>query len=403
MNDFFIFSSDPQTPKREATVNCVNENANMVVEINGVYYEVIKSSDVIESEGKTGKTFWQGHVVCDGNGSYYTATSYWQETKDGISVVQWSTPYYAEPKNIGKSNETTNETQAYAEFESMVKKERRVRESNRPLPMLAQTFEKRKKYIEYPCAIQPKLDGMRMLTNGVEAWSRKNKLMDPKIIEHIVRDLEGLGDRILDGELALPWFPKVNITMSAAKRYQEDLTPKLKYFVYDIVDPDVDFNTRYRILEDWVMDRRRDNVVLVETKICANEKEVMYWHKYWTDAGFEGSIIRNLGALYEIDKRSNHLQKHKDFVDEEFEIVDIIPAGGGSSAEVGKFVCRANNGQLFESTATGSEDERRDYLINKHKYIGKFAVVKYRELTGPNGVPFHSNVLQIRETKDRGY
>ena len=56
---------------------------------------------------------------------------------------------------------------------------------------------------------------------------------------------------------------------------------------------------------------------------------------------------RQLIAIFTtINKRSNDIQKHKDFIDGEFEIVDVIPAGGGSSEDVGKFVCVTEAGAL---------------------------------------------------------
>lgn len=380
---------------------------NTVV-IEGLMMTIVRSSEVIEADAKVGKKYWQGHVVRSPMGQYATCTSSWQDTKTGTSKVTWSAPYYAEAKNIGKANETTNESQAHAEFESMVMKEKRVRESDKPLPMLAKVFSARKSKIVYPVAVQPKLDGMRMLTDGLTNWTRKNKQIDEndsRILEHILTPDVAyiLGGAILDGEFALPWFPKVSVTMTAVKKFNPELTPQTKYFVYDIVSPDVPFKDRTKTLSQIVEILDNPNIVLVETHICENEEEVMKWHAEFTKRGFEGSIIRDLNAEYAVNRRVDAVLKHKDFVDAEFLIVDIIPAGGGSSAEVGKFICQADNGELFESTATGTEEERRDFLKNKSRYIGKYAKVKYRELSGLNSVPFHSNVLEIRETKNEGY
>lgn len=43
----------------------------------------------------------------------------------------------------------------------------------------------------------------------------------------------------------------------------------------------------------------------------------------------------------------------------------------------------------------GSFEIRQEYLHNKSKYIGKFALVKYGELSGDKQVPFHSNVIEV--------
>lgn len=399
-DQFFDFNTVSNTSSMK--IHFTPTPSNSCVEIDGVWYQIVKSSDIIEAEGRTGKKFWCGHVVIDANYTFYTCTSSWKETKSGTSKVMWSTPYCADPKNLGKVNETTNEMQAYAEFNSMVQKEKDKRESIKPLPMLAHKYEDRKHKIKFPCAVQPKYDGMRMVTDGKSGWSRGNKEIIPDIIKHIL-PVETHG-RILDGELVLPWFPKVNVTMSAAKKYQPGFSDKLIYIVYDILTDDVtfDFYTRNLVLENWIAACGNRNIKFAETYIVTDENELMQREEEFVKRGFEGIMVRNLDGKYEINKRSNDLQKLKRFFDEEFEIVNIIPAGGGSSADVGKFVCRASNGVLFESTATGTEEERKNFLLNKDQFIGKFAKIKYRELT-EYGVPFHSNVLEIRDTLTQGF
>jgi ATP-dependent DNA ligase len=369
------------------------------VNIAGIAYAIMKSSPVIEAEGKTGKKFWQGHVVRSPAQRFWTCTSSWKATKGGTSKVVWSEPYYAEPKNIGRSNETTNYEQAVAEFNSMVQKERDKRESVKPLPMLAATFSKRKDKLQFPCFIQRKYDGMRVLYDGDTAWSRGNKEVIPEVFEHLNFETQGY---IVDGELLFEDNQKVNEVMSAAKKFRKGVSDKLIYVLYDLVEPEKTYEERLQILTALVDVAQNPNVRLAPTYAIANIEDGMKCHKQFTDEGFEGSIWRNMGGKYAINKRVDDLQKHKDFIDEEFEIIDVIPSGGGVASEVGKFVCKAKNGDEFESTATGTFEQRKEYLVNKHKYIGKFAKVKYRELTA-YGVPFHSNVLEVRETRKGGF
>src|SRR5690606_30522950 len=75
-------------------------------------------------------------------------------------------------KNIGKANETTAEEQAVSEAQSKLKKklEEGYYESQEEaeggtlvLPMLAKDFKKEERKVQYPCFVQPKLDGMRAL------------------------------------------------------------------------------------------------------------------------------------------------------------------------------------------------------------------------------------------------
>jgi ATP-dependent DNA ligase len=372
-----------------------------VVVIKDVEYEIVKSSDIIEAEGKTGKKFWQGHVVWNTDtGDFFTTTSSWKETKAGISKINWAVPNFAEPKSIGRANETTNEEQAHLEFESMVTVERRKREVTRPQPMLAQKFTDRGHKITYPAIVQPKLDGMRFLTNGDIGWSRGNKDQISEVTQHILPiDTQG---HVLDGELLLSWRAPVQLVMSAAKKYQPGLSDKLIYVVYDVVVPDMPYSERLKLYCDIVNAAKNPAVRFIENIRVNSEEAFFSRHAAYSNAGYEGSILRSLNGLYTDGKRSDDLLKHKDFTDEEFEIVDIIEAGSGSSAGIGKFVCLAKNGKTFESTAMGNEEYRRNLLENKDEFIGKFAVVKYRELT-PDGKPFHSNVREVRETNKGGY
>lgn len=385
---------------------------NKYIDINGSVYTIEQSSAIIEAPSSNGgKKYWQGHVLSrhmlkmsePSGTAYFTASSAWRSTQDGLSKVVWSEPYYAESTNVGRVNERSNKEQAYFEFDSMVQKQKDKRNAEKPLPMLAHPFNKREKDIKYPCAVQPKFDGMRVLYDGQEAWSRGNKPIIPEVFAHLHFNTKGY---IVDGELILPENVKVNKTMEAAKKFRKGLSDTLLYRVYDIVEPDMKFDDRFKLLKDIVENANANgltNVILAETRVCRDKEEVLKWHEHFTTRGYEGTIIRNLNGLYAVNKRSADLQKHKDFVDAEFLIVDVVPAGGGSSAEVGKFVCVTENGDEFESTATGDENTRREYLTNKQKYIGKYAVVKFREYSGANNVPFHSNVLEIRETKEGGF
>ena len=91
---------------------------------------------------------------------------------------------------LGKKNETTPYEQAVFESKSLINKKLDENYAHSIsqipknsdgmfLPMLAHSFDKHSKKINYPCWIQPKLDGVRMLAkkeNGeILIWSRKAK------------------------------------------------------------------------------------------------------------------------------------------------------------------------------------------------------------------------------------
>jgi ATP-dependent DNA ligase len=376
------------------------------ITINKWLYAIVKSSPILEAEGSKGTKYWQAHVIRGTDGLFYTTSASWYKTSTGkTSKVVWADPYYAEPVNVGKSNATTNEQQAHAEFASMVAKQTRLRSNDRVQAQLAKKLSDRveKGKVTFPMVIQPKYDGKRLLTDGEGAWSRGNKDQIREPIAHIMPIQTG--DLILDGELTLPDITKVNAVMSAAHKYHQGVSDTLVYTVYDIADETAPYQARRLKLEAWYerVGHKNPFIRLADSWVVNSLEEGMAIHARLTEQGYEGTIWRSLDAPYKSGKRSDGLLKHKDFITEEYEILDIVPQGGGTGERRAKFICIDGKGDQFESNATGTEAEQLEYLENAASYRGKWATVKYRELSGAKQVPFHSNVLEVRETKDGGY
>jgi hypothetical protein len=71
--------------------------------------------------------------------------------------------------------------------------------------------------------------------------------------------------------------------------------------------------------------------------------------------------------------------KFKEFLEEEFEIVDVVP--NGRLADMALFVCKTATGAQFSANPTGTEEVRRQYLRDRHELVGKHLTVRYFELT----------------------
>lgn len=386
------------------------------VEIEGTRYYFIESSEVLEATGKQGKKWWQAHLVMDEQGIYYTTTSAYHETSLGnVSTTMWAVPRQARAKNVGRSNETSNEQQARAEYESMVTLEKRLRSGDRIMPMLAATLidklnpkKSKRSKIKYPCVVQPKYDGKRLLSDGVVGWSRGNKDTNPETVAHIFPiDTEGM---ILDGELLLPWepgvdeAPKVSEVMSAVNKFHPGVSDTLIYMVYDIADLTLTYDERLAKLVDWFnrIGHHNPHIHLALGYKIQSEKDGLAMHAALTEWGYEGSIWRNLDGMYADGKRVTDLQKHKDFITEEFRVKRVVPQGEGIAARRAKFECVTEAGVEFESNAVGSEATQMAYLDNADAIPNMWAVVKYRELT-VYGAPFHSNTLELRMTRSGGF
>lgn len=358
------------------------------------------SSPILQSKTRTGAAkFWQGHVVNEGK-MWATQTSYWQVNKAGEkSLVQFSAPYEATSKNVGKANETSAEGQAQLEFDSMVKKQRdkgyaEVGEVStvRPLPMLAQKFKDRKKSIVYPAWVQPKYDGNRMLQRDKECWSRGGKDMVAKVVAHLTFHT---ADNIVDGELILPGNVPLEDTATALKSYKPGDSEQLLYVVYDVVS-DLPFSERFALLARILLVNGPEQVILAPTFAVKNEAEVMAYHKKFVAQGYEGIIIRNEKGGYEVGHRSTSLQKYKDFVDSEFQIVGV-KEGEGREKGCAIFSCVTSEGNEFDARPEGSIESRQESWKNRKELIGKWATIRFQSISRKNKVPIFPVAVGLRE------
>lgn len=373
--------------------------------------KLVKSSKVMVAKNKAGlQKFWQLHIYSDG-ADYYTRTSWHQLTKTGRETKeQFSEPYYAAPTNEGRANERDSKAQAEFEFDAIIKKQRDAgflfegevaEEDARPLPMLAHKFRDHGHKVEYPVYVQPKLDGMRMLSNGKSAWSRGNKDILPKVYEHLKWDDLRM---VLDGELILPGNGPLQDTMSAAKKYRPGISDQLQYWVYDYipshpVDQSVPFEKRLSLLSIVLNSANvPKGYIATPTYLASSEREVSEYHQMFVEQGYEGTIIRDPRGKYEIGKRSYSLLKMKDFQDEEFEIVDVID-GGGSAAGQAIFRVKTKEGNIFESTPQASHEDRKEMFKNRKKLIGLWLTCKFYGKT-KDGIPVFNNGVAIRDWRD---
>lgn len=360
---------------------------------------ITKSSNWLIGENKNGgKKFWRLHILQD-NDNYFTQTEWYQVTSTGKeSKRQLSEPYYAEPTNEGRANARDSKAQAEFEFDAIIKKQRdrgfgydgEVRKMY-PMPMLAHKFRDHIHKLDWPVYVQPKLNGMRMLFDGLDGWSRGNKQVIPDVIKHLAFDTAGY---ILDGELMLPGNQLLQESMKAIKKYRPELSAKLIYHVYDVVDSDLPYDARFQLIQD-ICRNAPENIKIVNTYLVHNENQVMQYHKEFVSEGFEGTMVRDPVAPYEVGKRSYSLLKLKDFVDAEYRIVDVVD-GDGSDTGLAIFELETDSGARFNCRPEGSQENRAELYKNRKKLVGKFLTVRYFELSR-DGIPIFPVGVSIRE------
>jgi ATP-dependent DNA ligase len=327
-----------------------------------------------------------------------------QETRDEVKVG----------KNIGRANATTAIQQAEAEAQSQWEKklkkgyvqnlsDAKAGKTDSIIeggifPMLAHRFDEQGHKLNYPCYIQPKLDGHRCIAmidaNGkCTLWSRTRKPITS--MTHIVEAIEKLGihSTIFDGELYnheyRDRFEELTsfIRDTKFKPGAEDV----QYHIYDLPSAWT-FRQRWEFF--WThfkltkFDNRPDRRVVlrpVQTQLVSDEDELMIeFHRYLGE-GYEGAIARNADGMY-VNKRSYDLLKMKEFMDGEFLVIGV-EGGRGKLAGHGIFVCRAQNGNEFRAKLVGNQDKLKQYFDNPALAVGRQLTVKYFGLTNKSQVP----------------
>lgn len=318
-------------------------------------------------------------------------------------------------KNIGRSNETSHYQQALNEAQSKYKKKKdsgyseTLRDKSLShSPMLAQDFSKHSKKLNFPCYIQPKLDGYRMIFDPVnkKAYTRTGEeypvFYQTKLYKSLCDKTKGL-KYSLDGEFYVHDksfnFEKYGVLRKTKKLSPEDLISldKIDYHVYDMIHPTLTFQQRLEILKGI------PGITLVETKICKDTACIEETNKKNILEGYEGSMLRNIESLYTPGFRSYDLLKYKLFNDDEFKITGF--SFEEDTLFKGKMVlweCQTDEGKKFTVQSTGTKKERKELYKEAQKYIGKLLTVKFFGFTN-DGIPRFPKTLRpgkasIRDT-----
>ena len=363
--------------------------------------KTIKSSPILSSIAKNGeRKYWQGHIVQEGEDYFLQSTSWHDLVDGGVSKKNVSTPYPVSIKNVGKANETAPLEQAESEFESMVKAQTdkknylpvgtKAIKGKLPLPMLAEKWKDQSKKIVYPCFVQRKFDGNRMIFEGTRGQTRGGQPFIPEVIQHFTFDTQGY---LLDGEVMLPGA-KLQTSMTAIRKFRPELSPSLEYFVYDIVYENLMFFERLAILKKLSKEFPA-NVKLVETSLVKNETEIQKWHEQFVLEGYEGTIVRNYEGMYNVGHRSCDLQKKKDFQEQEYQVIGF-KEGAGLYKGCAIFRCVTKDGEEFDSNPEGTLEHKRELFKNGKSYIGKWLTVRYFD-TSISGKPGFNVGVDFRD------
>lgn len=323
-----------------------------------------------------------------------------------IVVNQWTV---CKGKNVGRSNETTPETQASLEAQS--KWDRQVAEgySEDPKtvgakhfePMLAKNYKDRADKVGFPVYSDRKYDGIRCVISKLGAFSRNGKpfVTVPHILKALLPLFKKHPGLILDGELYIDSLtPDFNTVVSLVKRPKPsaadlERSKIIEYHVYDCFQTGKEIFSQRKSFMDSEL-KGLANVVIVEHVLVHNQAELDSEYEKYLVEGYEGQIIR-IDDIYE-NKRSAFLLKRKEFITDEYKVLDITEGQGNRSGGAGFATLENKDGSTFKSSFKGSVEFLIKALRDKKKIIGKMATVKFFALT-PAGVPRFPYIISIRD------
>jgi ATP-dependent DNA ligase len=296
-----------------------------------------------------------------------------EDLKDGTAdIVKTSGIVGSDKFSESRTNVKTGYEKALKRAQTMWNNEHT--KCNQVLPMLANKWEDRKKYISQPFYVQPKLDGVRLLVSKDGGISRTGKVVPGT--EILGKGLEE--GQYVDGEA---FDPNLNFEELTSTFKTDPL--KLKFHVFDFFDLkklDMTFEERWAKVKSL----KNSHYEYVETTLVMLREHVPMVHKKHVEEGHEGTMIREASSVYEVGQRSNYLLKFKDFQTEEFPIVDV-KEGTGREKGTAIWVCKVGE-QHFSARPEGTLEVRKKFLEEKDKYIGKRLTVRFQNLTAL-GVP----------------
>lgn len=316
-------------------------------------------------------------------------------------------------------------------------------------PMKCQKFEIGK--FKYPALIQSKINGVRvciMLEEFIpeDLFTLDGFTKDNKYYRSVIKSKEGLlydifhitqlfdhlyqafpeySNIIFDGEIYIK-DEKVTSIGGAARNPKNELHTKLQFVNFDLSVPDLTNierdSLRNKIWNDYISKFKKQgsynicaghiwintcleahdmwkgfDIIVLDSVECFDDNQALNFMNKAIEQGFEGAVLRTKDEEYKFGSRPKTMMKLKKFEDAEFECIGISHVGNpddGIGFTVILHLKNDINNYKFDCTLMGTINERLNILSNSP--IGKMVTVKFYERT-KNGLPFHANVIGIRD------
>ncbi|WP_374335578.1 hypothetical protein [Methyloversatilis sp.] len=286
--------------------------------------------------------------------------------------------------------------------------------------MLAHPFKKYKHKVQYPVAVEPKLDGVRVLTfvnlnsKVVKFFSRSGRefMTFEHLIEPVINFAEVLshdplladGQIILDSEVVSGIF---NETVSQVRK-KDVQAVDAKLYVFDVL-PGSTFEgvigkKGCEIAGSYI--KRRDRLELAHA--ITNDEVVQVLPVHFVESeglihslyetfranGLEGVIVKNTSGLYERKRSTNWLKiKAEESVD--VRVIGWERGTGKFEGLIGALVVDFNGVEVRVGSGLTDDMRKEDPSL----FIGRLVEIEYHEVT-PDGSLRHPRFKRFRDDKD---
>ena len=263
-----------------------------------------------------------------------------------------------------------------------------------------------------------KLDGIRGLTQYDTCLTRSLKPVPNVLLREAMTAVQGLDGEFICGEPTAPdCYHKTYGAVMTEDRHMDDIT----FYAFDVLDKTLPFVDRYLKL----LDLKLPSFVQVLPQIyLESQEDLTAFYNTQLQLGYEGAILRNSSALYKEGRataKSQDMLKFKPFLDSDAIVVDVYEAmtnnneaftdelgrtARSSHAEnligngmAGGFTVRMGDKVFNIAAGKLNHDQRREVLLNKHKYIGQLCTFRHLPI-GEKDVPRHGRFIRWRSQLD---
>lgn len=348
---------------------------------------------------------WRGFALVGDFEDYYRTSASRMIKADGTPgklTVAEPTPIGF--RNFGKKNEVIPRDQSKKEVEAQgrVKLQEGYYHSQDASasikPMGCKMFKDEGHRIRYPCIVQPKYDGVRVLwcplTDSFR--TKKGKVVNRDAVSHLTGSEFQMSSVVfyLDGELMLPEKYTFQQTISAVKK-KGPLSHLLVFHIFDAVLQEEGYASRIQRVEEEAMPGAPPGWILTPSERVSSKEEVMEAMNRYVSQGFEGVIVRNLTGGYKPRLRSPDLQKLKPMTDEEFILLDM-KTGTGRASKAAVFKLQTEAGKIFYANPKMTIKEREKLYKERDNHLGKLVTIQFQGWTD-EGKPRFPIAIAIRD------